>query len=254
MSCLTCPLSVLPNRVMLTTRVSVNQLYAVYMADERRRASYAQRVSYQREVGSSIDPDMEDFDAYERHFTTAEEDIPPAEEDEIDYAMIPSDGPAPRNSQPQPPPHYGMQGDEDDIEVDIEMPLSSPPPSPSLTLPHTAHSHSRNRTTSHTANLSLFMSSLLDCPCPYCSAPFSLYSDIGTDGRQEVMTCAVCTESFALRTARESWEALHAVDIPYVLSFLIPPSLLLVRSLADGRVLSDHFVLDFDDSGATRHW
>lgn len=181
--------------------------------DERRRARYAQRVSFQQAVGSSLDPDMDGFEEYERHFTNTtaagatpqyyeeeEYDVPPDSEQEVEFAMlnnIPSDSPLERHPN-------------DDTDVDIEMPLSSPPPSPRPT-------HLPSLSTSMMADSS-FTSLLLECPCPSCSAPYSLYLDAVqmNDQPTQSMTCAVCTEAFHLGNAQQSWEAVHPAPIPLV--------------------------------------
>ncbi|KAF8318634.1 hypothetical protein DL93DRAFT_317905 [Clavulina sp. PMI_390] len=174
-------------------------LYAIHMANERKREAYRQKLSFELAVGSSIDPDMEDFEEYENHFVGGDSTPrgpSPSPEDSDDYEFaLPSDAiPSDLDAAPS------SEAWSESQDADIDMPLSSPLGSPSLqhaSLPIDDHS---------------FIGLLLSSTCPYCSAPFSLYVD-DMDGYR-TMTCAPCTNSFPLGDAPESWAAAHPFADP----------------------------------------
>lgn len=174
------------------------QLYGLLAKEERRKFNYRQKVSYQYAVGSSIDPAMEDFDEYERHFAEdntmaqAEEEIP----DDIDVEISLPDDYAPSES--------AYEGDSQLNDMDFEF--SSPPASPSS---------SRQVPASKVREDNLpFVSALLASPCPYCRAPFSLHAS--REAEQPALECAVCQNSFFLRSSADSWAHSHPTPLQYV--------------------------------------
>lgn len=143
---------------------------------------------------------MEGFDEYERHFAgTSEqrEPSPPPDffSDDVDISF-PDDYAAPDDAN-----HDHCWSSE---PPDTDMDFSSPPASPTQKFQHL-----------HTApQEASFIGMLLASPCPFCHAPYSLHVDdeMGHLG----LVCAVCTNSFLLADANESWASLHSVSSSYV--------------------------------------
>lgn len=166
------------------------------MASERRRQYHAQRVSFEHAVGSSLDPNMENFEEYERHFAgepLPREPSPPSdiflETDDVDVEV---QHPAAMDSSsfddadwPEPP------------DADMDMDFSSPPTSP-IKAHHAFPTEDQ---------VDSFVDLLLASPCPNCHAPFSLHLE--HDSGQPAIVCAVCTNSFPLGEAESSWASAH---------------------------------------------
>jgi len=167
------------------------------MASERRRQDHAHRVSFAHAVGSSLDPGMDDFEEYERHF--AGEPLPHEPSPPPD---IFSEVEAPVDVEIQYPAAFdAVSVDDGDWseppDADTDMAFSSPPASPIK--PH-YNLVADDRVGS-------FVDSLLASPCPHCHAPFSLHleNETGEPG----MMCAVCTNSFPLGESESSWATAH---------------------------------------------
>lgn len=174
------------------------------MASERRKAKHAYAASFEREVGSSFDPNMEDFEQMEAHFVQyppppREPSPPPDVGSEIylpdDFEVPPEDVPSTYTSS--------EYGGEIDVEMEAEATssaFSSPTTSPSKA------SHLR-----HLPAQSSFMGMLLASPCPTCHAPYSLHVD--DEVQEPAFMCAVCSSSFRLGSSQSSWNRYHVNHI-----------------------------------------
>ena len=158
--------------------------------NERRREEHAYRAQFDRVVGSSLDPDMENFEEIERILA----------------------GSSPKGARPSSPPAEALDLIPSDEEVlfddfnpmDVSMDVSSPPTS----LPCEDHLLPSEPDVS-------FRSLILDSPCPYCEAPYALHLDGHGENNLE---CAVCNNGFFLGDASSSWDSLHPNSLSYVLN------------------------------------
>src|SRR5258708_8932836 len=161
--------------------------------NERRREEHAYKVQFARTIGSSLDPDMENFEEIERFLAGS----PPNE---------PGPSSPPAEAFDSIPLEFGI-GEEvlfDDLDsMDVSMDLSSPPAS----LPCEEHFLPNE------SDLS-FRSLILDCPCPFCEAPYALHYD--RHGENSHFECAVCNNGFFLGDALSSWDSLHPNSSSYV--------------------------------------
>ena len=162
--------------------------------NEKKREEHAYRAQFARTVGSSLDPDMENFEEIERFLAG-----PPSNE------AGPSSPPA--GTFDSIPSEFGT-GEEvffEDVDpMDVAMDLSSPPTSPSP----------EDHLLLNEADVS-FQSLILDCPCPFCDAPYALH--FHKHGEKSNFECAVCNNGFLLGDALSSWDSIHRNSSPYVL-------------------------------------
>ncbi|KAF8325819.1 uncharacterized protein EI90DRAFT_3071831 [Cantharellus anzutake] len=186
------------------------EMYRLMNINERRREEHALRAQFARTVGSSLDPNMDNFEEIERFLTGP----PPIELEE----QFPA-------SRFEPiPSEFDIGDDEvslvDPVAMDIAMDLSSPPasspPNYDCSLP------TKEEDTS-------FQSLILDCPCPFCNAPYALH--FHDDAEKSNFECAVCNNGFLLASARLSWDSFHPNPSP-----AHTPVLIVDPALAEGVV------------------